>query len=219
MRERKFRWFPFLAALFCCVLFATEELYARRGGRISFGRSRSFSRSASKSSRAKSWGSSQANRTRLGGSRSGQAAQRASTTDRRVLDKARSQGTMYRSRNEATTAFRSKFGNQYTSKYPTRPATRPSHVPRRTTVNGQQYDVRYNQQYGGYGYMAGGGWRPYSVWGDAAMMGMLMSSRGCAYGGGYGYRPYRSFWGSGLMSGLVITMLIIGLGSALRRSY
>ena len=161
MRERKFRWFPFLAALFCCVLFATEELYARRGGRISFGRSRSYSRSASKASRAKSWGSSQANKPRLGGNRSGQAAQRASTTDRRVLDKARSQGTMYRSRNEATTAFQSKFGNQFPSKYSTQPATRPSHIPQRTTVNGQQYDVRYNPQYGGYGYMAGGGWRPY----------------------------------------------------------
>lgn len=218
MRNRHWKLFALLAGLLAVLLFVPEDLYARRGGRVSFGRSRSFSKSFSKSSRAKSWGSKKANRPTLGGSRTSQSAQRASTTDQRVLDKARSQGTLYNSRADATKAFQSKFGSQYTSKYPTQPATRPSHIPQTTTVNGQQYDVRYNPQYGGYGYMMGGGWRPYSVWGDAAMMGLLMSSHGYAWGG-YGYGPRRSFLGGGLFTGLAITMIIVGIGMALRRAY
>ncbi|MCP5120534.1 MAG: hypothetical protein GY953_57810 [bacterium] len=216
MRNRHWKLFTFLAALLAVWLFVPEELYARRGGRISFGRSRSFSRS---SSRAKSWGSTKANKPRLGGSRSGQTAGRASTTDRRVLDRARSQGTLYNSRADANKAFQSKYASQYTSKYATQPATRPTHIPQTTTVSGQQYNVGYNQQYGGYGYMMGGGWRPYSTMGDVAMMSLLMNRHGYAWGGGYGYRPYRSFLGGGLMSGLAITMIIVGIGFALRKSY
>lgn len=213
MRPRRLRLFSLLALTIALAILVPEELFARRGGRISFGGSSGFSRS---SSRASSWGrSSSSSRPRLGGSRSRQTATRMSTTDRGVLNKARSQGTMYSSRASASKAFQAKYGSQYTSKYGTRPATRPDHIPATTTVNGQKMNVNYNPTYGGYGYMSGGRWMAYSLMGDAAMMGMMMNRHSYVYGSmGYGPRPYRGF---SFMSGAMIILIFVIGGLALRR--
>jgi hypothetical protein len=188
-----------------------EELYARRGGRISFGRSRSFS-SYKRPSRAASWGANRsANRPVLGGSRS--RSRTASTTDRNVLNRARSQGTLYQSRDTATRAFQQKYGSQYTSRYSTRPATRPAHIPATTTVDGRQVDVRYNPQQGGYGYMMNGRWNAYNVFADAAVLSMLMGSRGYAWGGGY----QTAYGGPSFPSGLAVMVIMAVAGMSMRR--
>lgn len=216
MRFPKLRLASLLTLALMFLAAVPDELYARRGGRISFGGgSRSFSRSYSKPSRAKSWGTQKARKPTLGGTRSQRRSTAASTTDRSVLNRARSQGTLYSSRSQATQAFRQKYGDQYTSKYSTRPSTRPSHIPQTTTVDGRQYDVRYNPQQGGYGYMMGGQWTPYNALADAAMLSMLMGSHGYAWGGGYGYRP--AFGGFSFGSGLTVLMMLGGAAMMMRR--
>ena len=55
--------------------------------------------------------------------------------------------------------FVENFKAQNAGKYPTtfasQPATRPAYVPQTTTYQGQQRNIEYNQQAGGYGFMNG----------------------------------------------------------------
>lgn len=99
--------------------------------------------------------------------------------DKKLADKAKKQGTSFKDRKAATSNFKEKYSKQYTSKYATKPATRPSHIPQSTTVDGKTYNVTYNQQYGGYGYMGPlGTWIMYDMFTDAIMMNMMMRQHG-----------------------------------------
>lgn len=178
--------------------FFCASAYARRGGGFSSSSSRSSSSSSrSSSSRSSGWGSSSrrstpsrtstwgsSNRTSspltssfsTSGSRSQTQTTRRSAADQRLYDKAKASGTAYSSKSAATTAFKSKYGNQYTARYASKPATRPDHIPQSTSVGGRTYPIEYNQRYGGYGYMGpSGSWVMYDAMADAAMLSMLMS--------------------------------------------
>ena len=133
-------------------LLLPQDLWARRGGRVSFGRSSSFSRPSSRSfpSRANSWGSSRPTTvTPRMGSRgeSRPATSRAYGVDQSVLNRARAQGTVFQSRGDAQRAFERDNANKFPSTFSREPANRPAYIPSTTTVDSNY--VRYNSQQGG----------------------------------------------------------------------
>lgn len=110
-----------------------------------------------------------------------------SSTDTKLYQKAQQQGTAFKSRSEAQTAFKQKHSEQYTSKFAAEPKTRPAHIPQSTTVNNKTYNINYDQSRGGYGYWNGGGpglgtWIMYDMFSDAIMMNAMMSNHGYYYG-------------------------------------
>lgn len=223
-RRRAGVWALLLALVF---LLLPQDLWARRGGRVSFGRSSTFSRPSSSSfpSRAQSWGSSRPNPVspRMGSrGESRPATGRAYGVDQTVMNRARTQGTVFQSRNDAQRAFERDNANKFPSTFSREPANRPNYIPPSTTVDGQNYDVRYNSRYGGYGYMRDGSWVAYNALRDMSILSMLMRQNNYVYpqagttpaagddaedgqggGGAMGW-----FAGSG--SGLLILLLIIG---------
>ncbi|MDZ7640218.1 MAG: hypothetical protein U5J83_18520 [Bryobacterales bacterium] len=220
-------------------LLLPEELWARRGGRVSFGRSSSFSRSSSRgsASRAKTWGNSRRNTvTPRTGSRSASrpATSRSYGVDQTVMNRARTQGTVFQSRNDAQRAFERDNANRFPSTFSREPATRPGYIPSTTTVDGRNYDVGYNPRYGGYGYMQNGSWVGYNALRDVAILSLLMRQNNYVYpqsgrtasdgdaasgedaedrSGGGGLLGW--FAGSG--SGLLILLLIIGAWAMIPR--
>lgn len=199
-----------------------EDAYARRGSS-----SRSFSRSSSSRSSSRTSSRSASSRYRKSGSSfstrrrssSASSTRKTSAADRKLASKAKSQGTHFSSRKEATSAFKSKYGSQYGSKYGSKPSSRPSHIPQNTMVGGTSYPVSYNTNLGGYGYYSSGRWMLYDTMRDVAMMNMLMNrhsyygERQVVHRGGGG----GSFWGSffsGLM-GFLIFLVIVGVGISL----
>lgn len=208
-------------------LLLPEDLWARRGGRVSFGRSSSFSRPSSRGvpSRAQSWGSSRPSTvTPRMGSRgeSRPAAGRAYGVDQSVMNRARTQGTVFQSRGDAQRAFERDNANKFPSTFSREPANRPNYVPSTTTVDGRNYDVRYSGQHGGYGYVRNGSWVGYNALRDVAILSMLMRQNSYVYpqsgtasqagsdadgdgeGGGF------ASWFSGSGSGMLILLLLIG---------
>ena len=139
-----------------------------------------------------------------------------SSADRALYDKAKMRGTVYKSRDEAVTAFKAQHQNEYPSTFASQPAARPDYIPQSTTVNGSPVPVIYNPQYGGYGYYNSGRWQMYSVFLDAAMLATLMHHNNYyygpppAYGGNpeYGYHQnhFSWFW---LIVAIVVVWLII----------
>lgn len=136
---------------------------------FSGGGSRSFSSSSSKSS--SSWGSSSKSTSSGSGwgsskksapmttSRSNIKAQ--SNVDRSLAAKAKSNGTLFTNKDSAIKSFRSdpKMQQKYSGKFSSEPTSRPSYIPQTyKDQQGNSYNITYNQQYGGYGYMGGGGW-------------------------------------------------------------
>ena len=212
-------------------LLLPQDLWARRGGRVSFGRSSSFSRPSSRSfpSRANSWGSSRPTTvTPRMGSRgeSRPATSRAYGVDQSVLNRARAQGTVFQSRGDAQRAFERDNANKFPSTFSREPANRPAYIPSTTTVDGQQFDVRYNSQQGGYGYMRNGAWVGYNALRDMAILSMLMRQNSYVYptssqsangtfnaGGG----SASGGWFSGSGGGLLILLLIIGAWAMIPR--
>jgi hypothetical protein len=167
-----------------------NDAEARRGG--GFSSSRSFSSSSRSTPSRSTWGGSTrttpsrstwGGSTRSSSSKSGLSTSGSRTTskparsaaDTALYEKAAKSNTAYTSKANATTAFKSKYADQYKSKYDTKPATRPDHIPPKTTVGGKSYDISYNQQYGGYGYMGpSGSWVMYNAMADAVMIDTLM---------------------------------------------
>ncbi len=215
-------------------LLLPEDLWARRGGRVSFGGSSSFSRPSSRSfpSRAQSWGSSRPSTVtpRMGSRGESRPAARPSYgVDQSVLNRARTQGTVFQSRGDAQRAFERDNAGKYPSTFSREPANRPGYIPSTTTVDGQTYDVRYSSQHGGYGYMRDGGWVGYNALRDMAILSMLMRQNSYVYptaaqaansqsddaargeGGGLGG------WFSGSGSGLLILLLLIGAWAMIPR--
>ena len=197
-----------MTSLFAASILFPEEIFARgrmggfRGGGRSFGKSRSSS-----------WGSS---KTRKMQSQRGRKSPR-SKADKALYNKAKSQGTVYKSRTDAKKAFSSKHGQKYDSRYSAKPSKRPDHIPKTTKANGRTTPVSYNQQYGGYGYYgAGGRWMLYSVMADAAMMGVLMNRHSYYYGASPGMHQRG---GGSHFSGLFVIGVIVFLVIIMRRRF
>lgn len=219
-------WMLLLTFLF---LLLPEELWARRGGRISVGRSSSFSRSGGFSSRAKSWGSSRpSNVTPRMGTRSASRPPTARTygVDDAVLNRARTQGTVFQSRSDAQRAFERDNASRFPTTFSREPSSRPSYIPQTTTVDGQNYEVRYNPQYGSYGFMRDGSWVTYNALRDVAMLSLLMRQNSYVYpqastSGEDGEESDSggSIWGwiLGPGSGLLILLLVLGAWAMIPR--
>ena len=159
----------------------SDDAFARRSGssRSSFSRSSSSSRSTPSKTPSKStWGNT---RKSTANTRSTTKPKR-SQADQKLHDKAKANGTAYTSKASATKAFKEKNASQYKSTYSTKPTSRPSHIPESTSVGGKSYNVTYNQQHGGYGYMgASGSWMMYNTMTDIAMISLLMSRNNYYY--------------------------------------
>lgn len=195
----------YLTVLFTAGFIIPEDLLARRG----FGGGRSF-----RSSRSSSWGSKSRSKSAWGSKPKKMSNQRgsgsmkksgSSKADKQLYQKAKAKGTTFKNRDAAKSDFQKNHGNKYQSKYTSKPTTRPKHIPKSTTVDGKNYNVNYNQQYGGYGYLGpGGGWMAYSVMRDAAMLSILMSSHSYYYGAAPHYGG-----GFGISRGFVLIVIII----------
>lgn len=116
----------------------------------------------------------------------GRDATKSTTTkspaDKALYEKAKMQGTSFKTRDEAVKDFQTKNAGKYTNKFTSEPATRPSYIPSTTMVGGHSYTVIYNPGMGGYGYYNGATWIMYDAMRDAAMMGMLMNQNHYYYG-------------------------------------
>ncbi len=125
------------------------------------------------------------------------SASKGSKADKALYEKAKRNGTSYKTRGEATKSFKSKMTSQkradgqskYSSKYTSKPANRPSHVPASTMSGGNTYNISYNQGYGGYGYMGAlGAWVMYDAMSDRVMVNSMMRNQGYHYGAAPVYR-------------------------------
>lgn len=176
----------FIIALVTMLSFPADAL--AKGGK---GGSRSSSRSSSKSkpsSRSNTSAKSTKNSNKSwGSSKKSTASKQKTTADKKLHDRAKAQGTQFKDRKSATTAFAAKKGPELKKANPvtfaSQPATRPSYVPQNTTVGGNTYNVSYNQSRGGYGYMdALGMFVMYDIMTNRSFVDGQMRSSGYAYG-------------------------------------
>lgn len=85
---------------------------------------------------------------------------------------------MFSSRDAAVDKYRAANSTKFNTKFESEPTTRPSYVPQSTKVNGNDYPVTYNQQYGGYGYNGPSGWNSYNPLMDMMILSALMDNDG-----------------------------------------
>jgi hypothetical protein len=211
-----------VVALAAALLLVAEDALARRGGGFggaSFGRSfssRSFSTRSTVGTRA--WGSNRvrtnSTRSALSGSRAGTARANTRGVSNAQYQRARANGTTYRTRQQAEQTFVSRNSSQFPSRYASQPATRPGHVPQSTRVDGRNVNVAYNAGLGGYGYLhpSLGTWVLYSAMTDAAMLGLLMSRQGYYYGpapGAYYGGRTSGFWTGLMMIGIIFAIFFV----------
>ena len=105
------------------------------------------------------------------------------SVDSLSYDRAKASGTTYTNKTQAISAFKNKYSSQYTSKFDKEPSSRPSYIPTSTIEGGKNYNITYNAQYGGYGYMGpSGSWVMYDTMRDAAMLSVLMGNHNYYYG-------------------------------------
>ncbi len=188
----------FLIAVCVGLIFsmAVGEAFARSKGFGGFSSSRSFSKK-SFSKNTSNWGNKKSG---LSGSKRKSSAGKMSSADRSLYNKAKSSGTVFNSKTDALKSFKSKNASKYPTKFSTRPGTRPDHIPSSITTGGKKYNVTYRN--GGYGYLTGSVWRPYSPFADPFMAARLMAMGGYYYGP----RPGLSFMA---ILGIGITLLLL----------
>ncbi len=114
-------------------------------------------------------------------------------------------------------SFQQQYAPKYTSTFSSEPASRPSYIPQSTVVNGNTYNIYYDQSHGGYGYWSNGAWTAYSVMRDAVMLNALMHQHnyyydGAPYAAPYGYGGptyYHTSSSGGIWSGLLCVLFLI----------
>ena len=186
--QRRSMW---VVVLTMFALFAMPDALAQRGGR-SRSKPRSKPRSTPRKASPKKTSKKTVKKNSSWGKKKAKASSsKGSKADKALYENAKRNGTSYKTRGEASSAFKTKMANQkradgnstYSSKYATQPGSRPGHIPQSCKSGGNTYNISYNTQYGGYGYMGmGGTWMMYDAMADAAMMGMLMRNQGYYYG-------------------------------------
>lgn len=106
------------------------------------------------------------------------------------------QGTAFKTKEEAVTAFKTKHANDYNTKFSSEPSKRPDYIPMTTQIGGREVPVQYDSRQGGYGFLdTNGKWRTYEVIRDVAMLGLLMHRDNYAYGPPPGYGGYPAQYG------------------------
>ncbi len=140
----------------------------------------------------------------------------AYTSQRSVYDSARRSGTLFSSKTEAQTAFKSQYGSQYGSTFAAEPASRPAWIPQSTTVGGRGVNVLYNAGLGGYGYIDPilGTWILYDVLSDAAMADSLMNRHNYYYGA-----PVYLSHGTGFLGTAIALLFAFMVLSAIMRAF
>jgi hypothetical protein len=163
--------------------FGRSSSSSQRRSSGGFGKSSSASKSNPKATTAKKSGSG-VSTSRNANKAKPLSKRQQSKADLAVHQRAKANGTSFKSKTEATSAFKTKYADKYPAKYPTKPTTRPAHIPQ--TYQGPQgntYNVTYNQAGGGYGYMnALGTFMLYDMMTDNIMMNQQMRSMNYAYG-------------------------------------
>ncbi len=241
MQSRPVRYLRAMVSLAVALMFVVAfcgEVFARgsSGGRSSGGSSRSFSSSSSRSSSPSrstssapasgpTWGGkSGSSGLTTSGTRGATSTQPSSATssatmskaDQALYQKAKTQGTAFKTRDDAVNAFKQQNQGKYTNQFSSEPTRRPDYIPQTyTTSSGSSYSVVYRPDLGGYGYYDAslGRWMLYSVMADAAMTSMLMHSRGYYYGP----TPGVYYGGGGFFTGLGTLILIVLIVVALSR--
>lgn len=150
--------------------------------------------SSSKSTSSSGWGTSSKSSSGWGTSKSngsgsswwngssskssGFSSSKSKTTaDSLSYQRAKDNGTAFTSKTAAVNNFKTKYADKYPSTFKTEPKTRPNYIPQSTNVGGKSYNVTYNNQYGGYGYMGpGNSWVSYNPMMDALVLSSLMNS-------------------------------------------
>ncbi len=163
----------FSYALLAFIIFTAfaQPLMARRGGGGFRSSGRSFSRSTRSTTR----------------SRSSFSSNRSNSVNKKSYNQAKRNNTVFNSKAQAESSFKSKNASKYSSKFATKPQQRPDYIPRSTTVNNQSYNINYNSRYGGYGYTnALGTFVLYSALSDTIMLNTLMRRNHYYYGSGAG---------------------------------
>lgn len=104
----------------------------------------------------------------------------ASKAEVAKYESAQKSGKAFTSKEAALSDFKSKNADKFPSKYNSEPTKRPDHIPNQyKDSQGNTYNVTYNQQAGGYGYMNGlGAFIMYDALSDMAMASMLMNNNG-----------------------------------------
>jgi len=180
--KRFSRMFSYIMMLMILFAAMPTELDARGGSRSSSSRS-SSSRSYSRSKSTSRGTSKSLTSKRSTSTKKTKAAVTRSKVDQKAYATAKANGTAFKSKGDATKSFKSKYGKQYTSTYATKPATRPAHIPQTyKDPGGNTYNVTYNSQHGGYGYMGPSGtWMAYNAMSDAIMLNALMQRNNYYY--------------------------------------
>jgi hypothetical protein len=185
-----------------------------RSGGSSFSRPSSPPRASNNNSRPNRNANPSRNSNRNWGSSNrssrNSASRNQTRADRALHDRAKKQGTHFKNRQQATAAFKKNKGAEIAKKYPTKfdskPATRPDYIPQTTSVNGNTYNITYNQTHDGYGYMnALGTFVLYDMLSNQAFMNQQMRS----YGYAYGPAP-SSGVGAGVIIGVIVGIVVIG---------
>lgn len=207
-----------------------EDTYARggRSGGFSSGRSsgfRSSSPSRSTPSKPSTSKPSTTSKSTKPSSTSRSTTPTRTATQQKSYEAAKKNGTAFSSKSQAISSFKSdpKMQTQYTSKYSTQPATRPTHIPQTYSSGGQTYNINYNSQYGGYGYMGPSGWIAYDfmTMATAAHMASAMSHHNYYYDAPMVATAHHTsagvvlLWVLGIIVAVVIVAFLIGaLGRA-----
>ena len=212
-----------ILAVSAFVLFCGEEVFARGG--FSGGGFRSAPSFRSTSARSFSmpkfssprqsftWGSRQPKASAKTQPYGGASSPRSfggtgAASARSVYDSARSKGTLFASRDEASSAFSRNLGTRYASTFSSEPSSRPSWIPNSTLVGGRSVNIVYNPALGGYGYLDPllGTWILYDAMRDAVMMDRLMA------GNGYYWGPppiYAAFDPGLVVAGIVLLVVVM----------
>lgn len=160
-----------ISDLFC------SDIYARRGGGF-----RSSSSRSGGSSSAGCGSSRRSSASRTSTWRSQSKTPQRNSEDQKSYEKAQAAGTAFSSKSEATAAFKTKYGSQYSANFASKPPTRPDYIPQSASLNGRTYPIEYNQSYGSYGYMGPGrAWVTYDATSDPVMLNRLMSRNNYYY--------------------------------------
>lgn len=97
------------------------------------------------------------------------SAKPVSAVDQLAARNAKMNGTTYKSRDEAISAYKTQNASRLTTSFKDEPKIRPAYVPQKTYVGGRETVIVFDRSHGGYGYYdAMGRWMLYDAIHDAA---------------------------------------------------
>jgi len=182
---------------------ASGDAVARSKGFGGFGSSGSFSSGKSSSKSSFNWKKSN-RKTGLSSVKRKSSAGKMSSADRALYNRAKTSGTVFKSRSDALKTFKGKHASKYPAQFSSRPAVRPDYIRPNISVKGKKYKVFYRK--GGYGYYIGPLWYLYSPFDDDFEADELMAENDYYYGSKPGL-SFMAVLGIGITLFLLMNML------------